>query len=65
MDPYTYECTPYIYDFGQPCMTLLSSCMRTTYDNYSTIRINETLIDNFFIIILQLVYWIFVQQPNY
>jgi hypothetical protein len=46
-------------------MILLTSCMRATYDNYDTIWVNETLIDNFLIIILQLVYWIFEQQPNY
>ncbi len=38
--------TPYI-QFDQPCPTLLTSCIRITYDNYNTTRINETLIINF------------------
>jgi len=32
-----------IYDFGQPCLVLLTSNMEATYNNYNTIRINETI----------------------
>jgi hypothetical protein len=48
MDPYTNECTNCIYGFGQPCLTLLTSCMNVTDDNYNATRINETLISNVF-----------------
>ncbi len=51
--------------FGQPCLTLLESYTRVTYDIYNTIGINETLINSFFATILQLLYWIFMQLPNY
>ncbi len=52
-------------NLGQPCLTLLTSYTRITYDIYNTIGINETLINNFFATILQLLYWIFMQLPNY
>jgi hypothetical protein len=48
MDPYTDECTQCIHGFGQSCLTLLASCMRVTYDNYNTTKVNETLVSNFF-----------------
>jgi hypothetical protein len=54
MDLYIDECTQYIYNFGQPCLTLVTSCTLVTYDNYNIIEINETFINNFFVIILQL-----------
>jgi hypothetical protein len=54
MDLYTNECTQYIYNFGQPCLILVTSCTIITYDNYNIIEINETFINNFFVIILQL-----------
>jgi hypothetical protein len=59
------ECMHCIYNFGQPCLTLLESYTRVIYDIYNTIGINETLINNFFATILQLLYWIFMQLPNY
>lgn len=43
-----------IYNFGQPCLTLLVSCIRITYDIYSTTRLNEGLISNFTTTILDL-----------
>ncbi len=52
MDPYMNDYTYQIYGFGQPCLTLLASCMRVTYKNYNTIGINEKLINNFFAITL-------------
>jgi len=54
MDLYINECTLYIYNFDQPCLTLVTSCTIITYDKYNTIEINETFINNFF-----------VQLPNY
>jgi hypothetical protein len=44
----------YIYSFGQPCLTLLTSCTIVAYDNYNTIGINETLINNLFATTLKL-----------
>jgi hypothetical protein len=41
MDPYTNDCTHYIYDFGQLCLILLASTTRVAYDKYNTIWINE------------------------
>jgi hypothetical protein len=64
MNPHTNESTHHIYDFGLPCLTLLSSCIRIIYDNYNTIEINEAFINNLFAIILQLLYWIFLQVTN-
>ncbi len=46
------------YDFSQTCLTLLTSCTNVTYANYNTTSINETFINNFFAITLQLLYWI-------
>jgi len=43
MDMYIDEHTHHIYSFGQPCLILLTSYMKVTYDNYNTIGINETL----------------------
>ncbi len=54
-----------LYNLDQPGLTLLASYTRVTYDIYNTIGINETLINNFFATILQLLYWIFMQLPNY
>jgi hypothetical protein len=45
-----------IYDISQPCLTLLVNCMKVTYDNYNTTRIDETFINNLFAITLQLLY---------
>jgi hypothetical protein len=56
MDFYIDECTEYIYNFGQPCLTLITSYTIITYDNYNTIQINQTFINNFFAIILQFIY---------
>jgi hypothetical protein len=56
MDFYVHECTQYIYNFGQPCLTLITSYTIITYDNYNTIEKNQTFINNFFAIILQLLY---------
>lgn len=36
----------------KPCLILLISCTKVTYDNYNTIGINETPINNFFATIL-------------
>ncbi len=44
MDPCTDECMHYIYGCDQPCLILLTSCMRVTYDNYNTLKIHETLL---------------------
>lgn len=55
----------HIYSFGQSCLTLLTSCMKVMYDNYNTNGMNEALINNFFAIILQPLYWIFVQLLKY
>jgi hypothetical protein len=33
-----------IYNFGQPCLTLLASYTKVTCDNYNTIGINEMFI---------------------
>ncbi len=52
MDLYTSECMHYTYDFGQPCLILLTSCTRITYDNYNTSRINETRVNNYFTTII-------------
>jgi hypothetical protein len=41
MDPCTNDYTHCIYDFGQPCLTLLTSSTKVAYDNYNTIWINE------------------------
>ncbi len=65
MDPYTYEHTHCIYGFGQPRLTLLTNYMKVTHDNYNTTWINETFVKNFFVTTLQLLYWIFMQLPNY
>jgi hypothetical protein len=46
-------------------LILLSSCIRIIYDNYNTIELNEAFINNFFAIILQLLYLIFVQLADY
>jgi hypothetical protein len=46
------ECTHYIYGFGQPCFTLLTSCIKIVYHKYNAIEINETLINNYFVTIL-------------
>ncbi len=35
MDLYTYECMHRIYSFGQPCLILLTNCMKVTYNNYN------------------------------
>ncbi len=43
----------------------LSSCMKIPYDNYITIQINEAHMNNFFTTTLKLLYWKFVQLPNY
>ncbi len=51
MDHYINECTHYIYGFGQPYLILLTSYIIITYDNYNTIGINETFINNFLAII--------------
>jgi hypothetical protein len=40
--------------FWSPCLTLVTSYTIITYDNYNTIEINQTFINNFFAIILQL-----------
>lgn len=48
MDPYTYEHTHCIYGFGQPCLTLLTTCMKVTYDKYNTTWTDETSINNLF-----------------
>jgi hypothetical protein len=37
---YTIQCTHYIYDSSQPCLTLLTSCILITCNNYITTRIN-------------------------
>jgi len=50
MNDYTYQ----IYGFGQPCLTLLASCIKITYDIYNTTRLNEGLINNFTTTILDL-----------
>jgi hypothetical protein len=42
--------------FWSPCLTLVTSYTIITYDNYNTIEINQTFINNFFAIILQLFY---------
>jgi len=55
----------YIYGFGQPCFILLTSCMKVPYNNCNTIQINEAHRSNFFTTTLKLLYWIFVQLPNY
>jgi hypothetical protein len=65
MDLYIDEHTHHIYSFGQSSFILLVSCMKVTYDNYNTTRINETFIKNFFATILQLLHWMFVQLPNF
>jgi hypothetical protein len=44
MDPYMADATYCIYNFGQPCLTLLASYMKATYDNYNTNGTNETFI---------------------
>jgi len=33
-----------IYNFGQPCLILLASYTKVTYDNYNIIGTNETFI---------------------
>lgn len=45
---YANEYMHCIYDFSQPCLTLLRSCVIVIYDNYNTTRINEAFINNFF-----------------
>ncbi len=60
MDPYIDECTHRIFSFDQPYPTLLTSCIKITYDNYNTTIINETFIIDFLATTLQLLYWIFV-----
>jgi hypothetical protein len=52
MDPYVNEYMHKIYNFSQPCLTLSTSCTKVTYDNYNTIGIYETPINNFFATIL-------------
>jgi len=52
MDLYTNERTHHIYSFGQLCLTLLTSCMKITYDNNNTTRINEALVSNCFATII-------------
>ncbi len=47
MDPYMDDGTYCIYNFGQPCLTLLASYTKITYDNYNIIRINERCISKF------------------
>jgi hypothetical protein len=42
----------HIYGSSQPCLTLLVSCKRITYDNYIYIGTNETFINKFFTITL-------------
>jgi hypothetical protein len=64
MDMYIDEHTHHIYSFGQPCLILLN-CMKVTYDNYNTTRINETFIKDFFATNLQLLHSIFVRLPNF
>lgn len=49
MDHYTNDYAHRIYDFGQPCLTFLASCIRITYGNYNTTIINEALTNNFFV----------------
>jgi len=44
MNLYTIVHAPYIWLWS----TMLASCTRTTYDNYNTIEIHETLINNYF-----------------
>ncbi len=48
------------YGFGQPCLTLLASCMKVTYDNFNITRLNEELINNFFATTLQLLLLIII-----
>jgi len=64
MDPFMNDYKHYTYGFGQPCLTLLRNCTWITYENYNTIGINETFINNFFGTILQILHWIFVQLPK-
>jgi hypothetical protein len=40
MNPFIDECTHHLYNFGQPCLTLLKSYTSVTYDNYNATRIN-------------------------
>jgi hypothetical protein len=46
IDPYTNKRTHHVYNFGQPYLTLLTSCTIVTYDNYNTTQINEEFINN-------------------
>jgi hypothetical protein len=54
MDPYMNDCMYHIYGFCQPCLILLTSCIRITYDIYSTIQSNKGCISNFTTTILDL-----------
>jgi len=54
MDPYRNDYKHYVYGFSQPCLILLTSYNLITYDNYNTISINETFINNLFVITLQI-----------
>jgi hypothetical protein len=37
---YTIKCTHCIYNYSQPCLTFLTSCILIAYNNYITARIN-------------------------
>jgi hypothetical protein len=54
MDLYMNDCMYHIYGFSQPCLISLASCIRITYDIYSTTKLNEGFIINFTITILDL-----------
>jgi hypothetical protein len=55
MDPYTNDCTHCIYNFGQPCLTLLTSTARVAYDNYNTIWISEHSLATFLQLVATLI----------
>jgi hypothetical protein len=40
---YTIQCTPYIYNYSQQCLILLTSCILVTCNNYITTKINLIL----------------------
>jgi len=56
MDPYMNGYKHYTYGFGQPCLTLWTSCTWITYDNYNITKMNETFVNNFFTTTLQILH---------